>query len=249
MYHRANLPSREISAVELELAPATRTIWELFHVDANQKEEMRFSQYGKNHMDFPIPALEWHTQNKHQCSYQLGTGRSQPCLHGWDALVSSDAFPMLVHGWKKANRLLGCTQSSVDSRSRERSALVRPPPEHCIQLWGPQHKTDMDLLERVQRRDTEMVRGLEPLCYGERLRAGYLKGADKKDEDRLFSRACSNRARGNSFKLTEGRFRLDIRKKCFTMRVVGHWHRLPREAVNTPSLEVFKVRLDGALSN
>jgi len=47
----------------------------------------------------------------------------------------------------------------------------------------------------------------------------------------------------------EGRFRLDIRKKFCTMRVVKPWHRLPREAVAAPSLEVFKARLDGALSN
>ncbi|KFR08442.1 hypothetical protein N306_09167, partial [Opisthocomus hoazin] len=53
----------------------------------------------------------------------------------------------------------------------------------------------------------------------------------------------------NGSKLKEGRFRLDIRKKFFTMRVVKHWNRLPGEAVAAPSMAVFKPRLDGALSN
>jgi len=60
---------------------------------------------------------------------------------------------------------------------------------------------------------------------------------------------CNDRTRENGCKVKEGRFRLDIRKKFFTMRVVKHWHRLPREAVAAPSLAVFKARLDGALSN
>ncbi|KFV44670.1 hypothetical protein N341_01682, partial [Tyto alba] len=53
----------------------------------------------------------------------------------------------------------------------------------------------------------------------------------------------------NGSKLKEGRFRLVIRKKLFTVRVVRHWNRLCREVVDVPSLETFKIRLDRALSN
>ena len=49
--------------------------------------------------------------------------------------------------------------------------------------------------------------------------------------------------------MKEGRLKLDVRKKFFTVRVVRHWNRLPREVVDAPSLEVSKARLDGALSN
>jgi len=66
---------------------------------------------------------------------------------------------------------------------------------------------------------------------------------------RLFTRACGGRTRGTGFKLVESRFRLDIRKKFFAMRVMRHRDGLLGEAVDAPSLGVFQVRLDGALSN
>ena len=77
----------------------------------------------------------------------------------------------------------------------------------------------------------------------------YLKGAYKNEGERLFTRVDSDKTRGNGFKLRQGRFRLDIRKKFFTQRVVMHWNRLPKEAVDTPSLEALKARLDVALGS
>ena len=74
----------------------------------------------------------------------------------------------------------------------------------------------------------------------------YLKWAYNEG---LFIRAGSNRMKENGFKLEEGRFRLDIRKKFFTVRVVRHWNRLASEVVDALSLEAVKARLDGALSN
>jgi len=169
---------------------------------------------------------------------------------------------------KKAYGVLAFIGRGIEFRSRNvmlqlYKTLVRPHLEYCVQFWSPHYKKDVEALERVQRRFTRMLPGMEGRSYEERLRdlrlfslerrrlrgdliEAYkmIRGLDRVDSDSLFPRMEKASTRGHSFKLRGDSYRTDIRGRFFTQRVVREWNALPAAVVDAPSLVAFKRLVD-----
>lgn len=126
------------------------------------------------------------------------------------------------------------------------SALVRPQLECCVQCWAYQHKRRGCTGESPTKgHKNDEVTGesliweLEPVSQEKRLRRDpitiykYVEGRCEEDRGRL-SVLSSDRAGGDGYKLKYRRFPLNVRKHFFMLRLTKSWHRLPREAVESP---------------
>ena len=166
-----------------------------------------------------------------------------------------------------ANKKLGMIKRWFKNKSKEimlplYKSMVRPHLDYCIQAWKPHLRKDVDKFERVPRRATKMIEGMEGLGYLERLRIlnlttletrflradlidvyKFFKGLDKLDPGRFFD-VVDGATRGHSLKLFKRRVRLDVGEYKFGNRVCDKWNGLAEDVVRAGSLVTFKAKLD-----
>lgn len=175
-----------------------------------------------------------------------------------------------MHTCSPESQSSSCIRSSRTSRAPLICSCETPHRELLIQLCSPRHK-DTELLEQAQRSPPGWSEGYSPLWGSLSLLWGqdelrlfnleqrrpwgdlstdfqYLKGATKKSGEGHITSTCSDRTRGNGFKLKDSTFSIGIRKKFFTAKVVRSRDRLPGQAVDASSLKMFKARFYGTLT-
>ncbi|XP_072443501.1 RNA-directed DNA polymerase from mobile element jockey isoform X1 [Chiloscyllium punctatum] len=169
---------------------------------------------------------------------------------------------------KKAYGVLAYISRRIEFKSREvmlqlNRTLVRPRLEYCVQFWSPHFRKDVEALERVQRRFTRMLPGMENRSYEDRLRVlglfslerrrmtgdlievyKIIRGIDRVDSQRLFPWVQQSVTRGHKFKVKGERYRGVVRGRSFTQRVVGAWNALPVGVAESESFVTFKRQLE-----
>ena len=172
-----------------------------------------------------------------------------------------------IEAVKKAQKLLGYIKRQFRTRNKETiltlyNALVRPHLEYAVQFWSPSLRKDIERLEAVQARATKLIPSIRHLGYVRRLKRlnlyslekrrlrgqlietfKMLKGVNNIDYRHLFT-FSNNRTRSNGWKLELKRFNTSQCGNFFTYKIAPIWNRLPAEAVNSASVEQFKIELD-----
>ena len=180
-------------------------------------------------------------------------------------ISSSD---QVLEARKKALRMLGAiyrnvTYKSADVITKLYCAFVRPHLEYCVQAWSPTYEKDCWLLERVQKRATKMVKGLQNLQYEDRLKSlnmfslkyrrlrgdlievfKFVTGVHAGYLEDMFEFDREHRGRCHRHKLVVKQSRTRLRHSFFSRKVVSYWNSLPHDVVDATSLMLFKARLD-----
>ena len=146
-------------------------------------------------------------------------------------------------------------------------AMIRSHLEYASSVWNPHCKEDIEILEKVQRRATKLVKTIKHLSYEDRLKTLKLptlkyrrirgdlievfKIVTSKDNNSnsILITHKGPATRGNNFKLYQKHIKYDLRKYFFTNRVVALWNSLPDYVVSSGSMNIFKNCLDKFLQN
>ena len=166
----------------------------------------------------------------------------------------------------KANQIFEFIRRTVVSREKSiiinlYKTLVRPHLEYCVQAWSPDLQKDKNILEKVQRRATKMIKGLEKLQYEERLRECGLTTLEKRrcredliqtyklitrKEDTPFTRFFQLETRiglrGHKYKLFK-KTGSQIKQRFFSSRVINAWNELSDETVSVETTNNFKIKI------
>ena len=169
---------------------------------------------------------------------------------------------------KKANQKLGLINRSFKYMDKAMflqlfKSLVRPHLEYGSSVWSVANKKEAILLENVQRRATKLIRDIQHLTYGERLKHlgiptlqyrriradivetfKIIKGIDKIENDTIFPINRAANTRGHKYKIYKKHCRTNRRKYSFSQRVVDYWNALPDHVTDAPSTNSFKSRLN-----
>ena len=168
----------------------------------------------------------------------------------------------------KGNQVLGMIRRNITYNDKSLivplyKTIVRPHLEYCIQAWSPNLRKDIDMLEKIQRRETKLIPGLRDLRYEERLKEcglttletrrlrgdqievfKILNGYENIDSNIFFEIKEGKITRGHDYTLVKKQSRLDVRKYSFSQRTISVWNKLSTDCVHASSVNMFKNKTD-----